>query len=480
MVTNPLTQSPAIELNCRFLAGAQAYRRRVLKLMRRIDPFRSILSKKLVVLTIHLFVSLLINGCSIAPTRVHPVTHDFQERAVIPGMPGARYWGDRPPPGVERWLESTDNELRRKYSSVFGVPHNYLAISGGGANGAYGAGLLVGWSDHCTRPEFTVVTGISTGALIAPFVFLGPKYDPVLRYLYTELSTDELIEWRGLFNIIRNDSLASTRPLRSLIAKYIDDKMIEALAAEHRQGRSLLIGTTNLDASRPVTWDITRIAASRAPQAPDLIRDVILASASIPGVFPPVTIDVESSGRKFQEIHVDGGVTSQVFMYPAGMNWRQVTEKLKVPGRPKLYLIRNSQTDPGFKSVESRIVPIMTRSLSSLIRSQGIGDIAMIYFLTRRDEVDFNLAFIPDTFNVESKESFDQEYMKQLFMLGYEKARNGYPWTTHSQADDRSAEHGSTAVINRFEGKSSQLNQTPLTPIIRGAHENVPAGWSNK
>jgi predicted patatin/cPLA2 family phospholipase len=310
------------------------------------------------------------------------------------------------------------------------VSHNYLAISGGGADGAYGAGLLVGWTGHGTRPQFTVVTGISTGALMAPFVFLGPKYDPVLRKVYTELSTDDLIEKRGLFEIIRNDSLASSQPIRALIAHYVDDQMIEELADEHRRGRSLLIGTTNLDAARPVTWNITRIAASGAPHSRQLIRDVILASASIPGVFPPVIIEVESNGRKFQEIHVDGGVTSQVFMYPAGFEWKKVVAKLKVPGRPRLYLIRNSRTDPGFTSVEQRILPIMTRSISSLIRAQGIGDMATIFFLTRRDEVDFNLAYVPDSFTEKPRESFDPDYMKKLFLLGYEKARWGYPWVT--------------------------------------------------
>jgi hypothetical protein len=182
-------------------------------------------------------VILTLASCAVAPTRFNPITRDSQEAAVIPGIPGARYWGDHQPPGVERWLKASDNELKRDYAAVFGVPHNYLALSGGGANGAYGAGLLVGWSDQGTRPQFTVVTGISTGALIAPFAFLGPKYDHVLRKVYTELSTDDIIEKRRLFDIIRNDSLTSSRPLRKLIAQFIDPKMIEELAFEHRQGR---------------------------------------------------------------------------------------------------------------------------------------------------------------------------------------------------------------------------------------------------
>jgi len=395
------------------------------------------LSAKKNALPLTLFILIIaIAGCSAAPFRVNPITRDCQENAFIPGIPGARYWGDEPPPGVERWLESSAADIKRDYPAIFGVPHNYLALSGGGANGAYGAGLLVGWSDRGDRPEFTMVTGISTGALIAPFVFLGPEYDPVLAHVYTGLSTKDLIERRGLFDIVRNDSLMSTRPLRQLIARYINEQLIEELANEHRRGRSLLISTTNIDAARPVTWNITRIAASGAPQALDLIRDVILASASIPGLFPPVSIDVESCGRRFQEIHVDGGVTSQVFLYPAGLDWKRVTKKLNVPGKARLYLIRNSHTDPGFKSIDRRIIPIMARSLSSLIRTQGIGDIATIYFLTQRDGVEFNLAFIPENFNAQPKETFDKAYMKHLFKLGYDEAVSGYPWITRSKPVD--------------------------------------------
>jgi predicted patatin/cPLA2 family phospholipase len=375
-------------------------------------------------------------GCASAPTRLNPITSDAQAAAGIAGIPGARYWGDRAPPGMDRWLQVPEAELKRDHGGVFGVPHTYLAISGGGADGAFGAGLLVGWTAQGTRPEFTVVTGISTGALIAPFAFLGPKFDPVLRKVYTELTTADLVERRGLFDILRGDSLASTRPLRGLIAQYIDDAVIAELAAQHRRGRSLLIGTTNLDAARPVTWNITRIAASGAPGARDLIHDVILASASIPGVFPPVKIEVEADGRKYDEIHVDGGVTSQVFMYPVGLNWRKVLDRLQVPGRPNLYVIRNSRTDPGFVSIERRLVPIMSRSVSSLIRTQGIGDMAIIYFATRRDGVDFNLAYVPDDFTLDPNESFDREYMRALFDIGFAAALKGYTWITGPRAPE--------------------------------------------
>ncbi len=382
------------------------------------------------------FSVVLLAGCAVAPTRLNPMAKEAQPHATVPGIPGARHWGDKAPPGMQKWLAASDEEIATSYGGIMNRQHSYLAISGGGADGAFGAGLLVGWTAQGTRPEFTVVTGISTGALIAPFAFLGPKYDGVLRKVYTELSTADLVERRGLLDILRNDSVASTRPLRKLIEQYIDDAVIAELAAEHGRGRSLLIGTTNLDAARPVTWSIGRIAASGAPKAKELIHDVILASASIPGVFPPVKIEVEADGRKYDELHVDGGVTSQVFIYPTGLDWKKVTSRLKVQGRPQLYLIRNSRTDPGFQSIERRLVPIMMRSVSSLIRTQGIGDMATIYFLSRRDGVDFNLAFVPDTFTEVPGETFDREYMRKLFALGHESALKGYPWITGPVSPD--------------------------------------------
>ena len=152
------------------------------------------------------------------------------------GHPGARYWGDTQPPGFDAWLSLPDAEVAANFSGVMNRPHHYLSLSGGGADGAYGAGILVGWTAHGTRPEFTFVTGTSTGALIAPFAFLGPKYDALLRKLYTEVSTADLIERRDLLDILRNDSAASSDPLRRLLERYIDDAIVAELAEQHRRG----------------------------------------------------------------------------------------------------------------------------------------------------------------------------------------------------------------------------------------------------
>jgi hypothetical protein len=325
-------------------------------------------------------------------------------------------------------FEKSSIEIKEKYSGVYGRPHTYLAISGGGDNGAFAAGLLLGWTEAGDRPEFTMVTGTSAGALVAPLAFLGPDYDPVLRKVTASLTADQVFEKRRTLNGIRRDALASTEPLARLIASYVDQEMIEKIAAEHRRGRRLNIGTANLDSMRPVIWRLGAIANSGHPRALEYIRKVILASASIPGQFPPVLLDVEVGQERFDELHVDGGATAQVFLYPPAMVWEKVLEALEIPGRPKAYVIRNARLDPMYQEVDDRFFPIVSRSIECLIRAQGIGDLFRVYLETCRDGIDFNLAYIPADFTETEEDEFDPVYMKKLAAVAFELAKAGYPW----------------------------------------------------
>lgn len=375
-----------------------------------------------------LLAAVSLQGCGTPPTRGEPLPQALSAIAQVPGIPGARRWGDERPAGLDAWLTLSREELRARYNAVIDRPHSYLVISGGGSDGAFGAGLLSGWSAHGTRPEFQIVTGTSTGALIAPFAFLGPGYDLVLREMYTRYATKDLIERRSLFDIVRGDAAVSTTPLRRLIARYVNEDVIAAIAVEGRKGRSLLIGTTNLDAARPVIWDITRIAASEAPGAIALIHDVILASASIPGAFPPVLIEVEAAGGRYDEMHVDGGVTGQLFFGASGIDWDKVLERLGVPARPDLYLIRNARLQERWDGVQPRLIPVVSRTVDTLIRAQGVGDLAKVYILAKEYGFGFHLAFIPNDFIAQAAEPFDPAYMQALFELGYERAHSGQPW----------------------------------------------------
>jgi predicted acylesterase/phospholipase RssA len=378
---------------------------------------------------------MLISGCTAVPLRQEPLPAGLAADARLPGIAGGRYWGDERPAALDDWLALPEATLRERYGGVMGRPHDYLVISGGGGDGAYGAGVLTGWTESGTRPEFQIVTGISTGALIAPFAFLGPDYDPVLREVYTQFATQDLMEPRGPLEILRGDAVSSTRPLRRKIAEYLNDAVLAKIAAEGRKGRSLLVGTTNLDAGRPVVWDITRLAASEAPNAPELVHDVILASASIPGVFPPVLIEVEADGQRYDELHVDGGVTAQLFFSPAGADWRRIAERLDARGKPRLFVIRNAKLRPHWQTVKRRLVPIMSRSIDTVISTQSIGNLAELYIVAREQGLDYRLAYIPASFYAVSKEPFDKAYMNQLFQLGRKRALADQTWLRLDELD---------------------------------------------
>lgn len=374
---------------------------------------------------------LFIPGCG-SHARLNAVPVEAEDQATVLALPGARYWGEGDPAAFRKtMIEAHFREqalLRTAGHQGDLPPAEFLAISGGGENGAFGAGLLVGWTAAGTRPVFKGVTGISTGALTAPFAFLGPAYDDRLKEVYTTLSAQDVLQQRWFTAAIFQDALADTAPLRRTIDRYIDQALLDAIAAEYAKGRVLLIGTTNLDARRPVIWNIGQIAGSGHPEALDLVKDILVASAAIPGAFPPVMIDVEVDGKAYEEMHVDGGASSQVFVYPPGLSVAATSRAEGVTRERRLYVIRNARLDPEWAQVDRSTLSILERAVSSLIQTQGVGDLYRIYLAAQRDGIDFSLAYIPESFTTPLKEPFDTEYMKELFQVGYDLAANGYPW----------------------------------------------------
>ncbi len=310
-------------------------------------------------------------------------------------------------------------------------PAAYLAISGGGDNGAFGAGLLDGWTKAGTRPTFKLVTGVSTGALIAPFAFLGPAYDERLKELYTSISFKDVAKMRAVVAAFFSDAMADTTPLATLVKKAVTQEMLEAIAGEYEKGRMLLIGTTDLDARRAVVWNVTEIAALRRPGALELVHKILMASAAIPGTFPPVMIDVELDGKRYEEMHVDGGTANQVFVYPAASDLAKLAKENDAARQRTLYIIRNARLDPEWAQVDRRTLPIAMRAINCLIQYQGIGDLYRIYSIARRDHVDFNLAYIPPTFDTPHTKDFDTPYMRALYDLAYKTAAEGHEWEKH-------------------------------------------------
>jgi predicted acylesterase/phospholipase RssA len=301
-----------------------------------------------------------------------------------------------------------------------------LAISGGGENGAFGAGLLCGWTQQGSRPEFELVTGISTGALSAPFAFLGPSYDSQLRSVYTEITPERVLRKRSLAAALFDDAMADNAPLFSLISQYVDAAMLAAIARAYQSGRLLLVATTDLDAQQPVIWNIGAIAGCGHPRALDTIRRVLLASSAIPAALPPVMIDVTLDGETRQEMHVDGGAFVQTFLYPVALTEAR-RQKLASGGRvlrAEAFVIRNGRLDPEWAAVERRTLGIAGRAIATMITSAGFNDVVRIYDTTRRDDI----GYIGRDFAVPLPTPFDPAYMRALFDYGYQKALRGYDW----------------------------------------------------
>jgi predicted patatin/cPLA2 family phospholipase len=371
------------------------------------------------------FLSLslfILTGCSLKTRQYDAPSATQYTTATIKGYKDIRYWGDK-----SAKMSEEDIQRLLKNKALLKEVH-ILALSGGAEDGAYGAGFLNGWSKQGNRPQFTMVTGISTGALIAPFAFLGPQYDHVLKRLYTKTSTKHILSFTIIGALFGGSAIADTAPLRHILTKEINDAFVAQIAKEGEKGRILLIGTTNLDAQRPVVWNITKIAMSGRKDADKLIRDIILASTSIPGAFTPVLIDVVIDKKRYQEVHVDGSVTRQIFIYPNEVNIYEYQKKLGISPKKTFWLIRNTKIDPIYSPVELNIKNIAERSISTLVKYQGRDNIYNIISIAKRDNFDIYITNVPKDFDVPLKEMFDPNYMQALYKVGYQAGKSDSGW----------------------------------------------------
>lgn len=383
----------------------------------------------------------LVSGCAPAVNR-HAVPKELVPEAQIAEMHKIRFWGDHVDPEFQKDFYQTVREhpVLADPQSEAGPGYGVLVLSGGGDAGAYGAGILCGWTERGDRPRFRIVTGVSTGALIAPFAFLGPKYDDTLRF-YTKVSADQILEKRYLIDLLRYDSAYESRPLQKTLEKMITPQLMQDMATEQAKGRRLYVQTVNLDAQRPVVWDMGAIAASGKPNAIDLFRQVLLASASIPGAFPPQYIQVEAQGKKFDEMHVDGGVASQMLMTTLPIDMTSIRDHANAVQQlqPRVYVIRNAVIRPEWDRVTPKLFPIAGRAISSIIKSQGQIELRLMYLEAKQGEVDFNLAYIPDNYQRKNPDEFNTEEMNRMFKLGHDQILANTVWlkTPPRYADDQ-------------------------------------------
>jgi hypothetical protein len=376
-----------------------------------------------VVLSLPLF---FLSACSFIPRDSFSARE--QSVAVIPGIPNARFWVDGGDAELREFLKGSALTSAIEFTGTFDV----LAISGGAYDGAYGAGVINGWTASGNRPKFAIVTGVSAGALIAPLAFLGPDYDAEIAEAFSGGVAQVLGDLGGVFALLGPSDLRRNS-LVDLVDKFLTPKIIAAIAAEQGRGRRLFIVTTNLDAQRGVVWDMGAIAASGHPDARELFRDVLVASASIPGIFGPTFIEVEANGHRFREMHVDGGATTQVFILPdvvlaTGMG---IAAPKRAPTH--IWVIMNNHVTPQFEVVEAGLLPTVSRSFSTLIKSSAKQTLFGTASFVGRNRL--NLTFIDSGFDnwraahPEVKPGFNTPYMQALYRYGYTKAHSGRLWT---------------------------------------------------
>ncbi len=366
-----------------------------------------------------LLLSLL--ACTKAPSST-PIPLAFIDEAQVPEFPGVRQWG-------EASAGAGESAPRLGSTNVVSqAPLNVLAFSAGGANGAFGAGFLTGWTQTGTRPVFHVVTGVSIGALLAPLAFLGTHYDTAISRLLIDLSGKYRVTLRPRVVAVFGFSLASALPLEKLIAEYFDKRVLDEIAANHRAGRRLYVGTSHVYAGRLTVWDMGAIANSGRPEALALFRRVLLASTAVPTLLPPITFEVEARGQSYQELHVDGGIMRQAFVAPYGFDWSRAKERLGTTGDIKFYVIRNGRVSPEYMVMPPDVISLNQHAMLQLTQAVGIGNLDSLYLLAQTEHAQFHAAWIDDSFDAPSIELYDSKYVQALFEHGRAQARSASTW----------------------------------------------------
>ncbi|GAB5348015.1 patatin-like phospholipase family protein [Alteriqipengyuania sp. 357] len=387
--------------------------------------------------------ALLLGGC--ASIDRAPFEAAQLEAAQLPDMPRVRYWADAP---------DLIQQMELPTPSA-GEPQRLLAISGGGDKGAYGAGFLNGWTQSGERPRFSIVTGVSTGALIAPFALLGSDYDDDLKAAYTQITPDDVYKARFPLEIPFSSSAATTGPLEELIARFATNAVIDAVAEEHRSGRRLFVGTVNLDRPGNAIWDMGAIAASRAPDRYDLFRRILLASSSVPVLFPPVLIETRTEGRAISELHVDGGTIATLLASPS------LAEGQGDRGgqRTELYLLVNGKMTADFEMIDGALPDIAARTIDVILFT-GLQDrVNSAYVWAQTVGAPYHLTYIGQEYDGGDHELFAQDYMQALYDYGFERGQEGV-WHDRPPPIAPSAEQTSDG-----EGAEESDSATPESPF---------------
>ncbi len=398
------------------------------------DPQYRVINHQFIARFLLAFSILIISACAKELFRT-PVPAELEEVVEVVGMSNVRVWGDSFDPG---WQADVVQSIRDEPEGLFPrgpngeFQYSGLSLSGGGDHGAFGAGFLKGWSASGKRPVFKVVTGISTGALIAPFALLGSEFDDTLEEVYTQVTADDIYRKQSILGAYWRESLADNQPLRNMVEEYITDEIIDAIGVAHNNGQRLLIGTTNFDAQRAVIWSMGAVANSRHPDVYDMFRQIIVASAAIPILFPPSFIEVEAEGEIYDEMHVDGGTMGQMVFFGSTIDWksalRDASGELEPVDNSVLYIIIDGEIDHHYDVVPRRLAPIANRTIKTMIKVSTLSSLYKMFLHAEINGYDFRYVSLPEAYKPLEDTPYDPEEMRRMFRIGHKMGSEGDSW----------------------------------------------------
>ena len=367
-----------------------------------------------------MMTALLLASCTTVPRTDFGV--DQQAEAQPVGFSDVRFDADN----LDQ-SRALGDEIRSKLPNIATNGLQMLVLSGGGSEGAYGAGVLQGWSRSGKRPKFAIVTGVSAGALIAPFAFLGPEWDDRLQAAFTDGRTAKLLRRRRALDALFSGGIYEAEPLRRLVESYVDDQLIADIAKENATGRRLLVATTDLDTQRSVVWDMGAIASHGGAAARALFTDVLVASASVPGVFPPVLIAVQDNqGRHFEEMHVDGGTTETFFGIPESM---LLTKTRRAENKNfHLYVLLNTNDKPSFSVTKTDTIAVAARAFDTMTKASTRTLVSVTEAFCLRNNLSCLFAEVPSSAAKNDFLDFSTSNAIQLFQLGQADGLTGSGW----------------------------------------------------
>ena len=359
----------------------------------------------------------------------NPIPQANVAEGTFPGFNGIRFFADRPSVEFSNWFTDWASQRQQLGLDRGGLPIDALTLSGGSSEGAFGAGLLVGWGQRGDRPKFNLVCGISAGALIASSVATGSDYDMRLVSAFRSNAFSDLVDIQPTKMLFGGESASSADKLFATINRMVTNQMIDQIAVNYRKGSRFLVLTTNLDLQRPVAWDITAIAASGHHNRYHLVRSLLMATTALPGLFPPVRLPVEANNTVYDELHVDGAVSQGLFLLPGAEDSLRTTQSIAPNMRFRIWMVINGSLTPSYSPVNAQMLQLANKSLETLLKRPTSEDVEDLFEMAQEMQTAGRVTFVPNEITQRGNANgFDKTYMRQLFRYGLARGKQADYW----------------------------------------------------